>query len=761
MKPAAILLVFTLAGCLALAGEPTPLQLEQALEDLEAGDWILKWAAMTRLARWRVTEAVGPIRKTLDSKNEHPWVRGRALVALARILGQEVLPVARTQAVSSAPELRAAAIEALGIIKAPQARPLILAAMKDPDARVRGQAIVATAKLDGKAAWERVEPALGDKDPTIVRHAARALLYVGTPESRERLIALLDHSEGGVRAEAAKALATLRPEKAIPNLLKRLASDGDERVRSACLKALVAFEPDQLASPMVEAVRAGDLRRCRAALRVLSLRPNLPACDAVARILEEPPRSYRDVLPEALELLARLDPDRYLRCYVKYLGGPTSRVTKAAVACLERCKKADLFDLLRPVLCDKDTGNFLAAFATLRRATTGAPPGGIVEYLSEVLRDGHPRARQAALELIAERITPQEVEKAITLLTPMLTSNEKEARQAAASAIAPAADQKARRRIAAAQGYITRWWLIGPFPRGNRQNKLGPSYFPEHEIDLKKTYEPRAWDPSAQFRQLQAACAGQSRKALLLQPPKKGKLRVLFRLILPDAENLKLTGAAGIQDGARPADGAALEVRADGKTLAKVQIASPEEGWKPFEADLTSLRGKKVAVELLADPLENPTGDQLLVAEPELRDTDQKLLSLLEVADTAPAWVTGRKSRDTLAWARYQVERVDGEVPLYDIFPPPIYDRVAYALCDLEAADEQKAQLRVTADDAFILWHNGRKVAERTSQHESQVELTLRPGRNRLLFKVVNFREWWRFKARMCDPDGRPLHLEH
>ncbi|MFQ6046515.1 MAG: hypothetical protein ACE5PT_09225, partial [Gemmatimonadales bacterium] len=240
---------------------------------------------------------------------------------------------------------------------------------------------------------------------------------------------------------------------------------------------------------------------------------------------------------------------------MSHLSDQTSRVTTAAITCLERCKRADLFTLLRPVLCEKDAGNFLAAFGTLRRGTTGAPPGGIVQYLSDVLREGHPRARQAALELLSERITPPEVEKAITLLTPLLASHEEQTRSAAARAIAPAADRDARRRVAAAQGYLTRWVLIGSFPRGNRQNKLGPSYFPEHEIDLKKTYEPRAWDPGAQFRQLSAPCGGESRKALLLKPPKGASMVVLFRLALPEADDLRLKAVVGIQDGARPADG--------------------------------------------------------------------------------------------------------------------------------------------------------------------------------------------------------------
>ncbi|MBM4038738.1 MAG: hypothetical protein FJ290_09505 [Planctomycetes bacterium] len=57
---------------------PTPLAVEQALEELRSGDWVLKWAAMTQLARWRVKEADAPLKAILAGK-DHPWVRGRAL----------------------------------------------------------------------------------------------------------------------------------------------------------------------------------------------------------------------------------------------------------------------------------------------------------------------------------------------------------------------------------------------------------------------------------------------------------------------------------------------------------------------------------------------------------------------------------------------------------------------------------------------------------------------------------------------------------
>jgi type 1 glutamine amidotransferase/HEAT repeat protein len=52
--------------------------------------------------------------------------------------------------------------------------------------------------------------------------------------------------------------------------------------------------------------------------------------------------------------------------------------------------------------------------------------------------------------------------------------------------------------VAAVQGFVTQWWLVGPFPSPNK-SAFSQSYFPEQEIDLSKTYtldgKQYAWQP--------------------------------------------------------------------------------------------------------------------------------------------------------------------------------------------------------------------------------------------------------------------------
>ena len=63
---------------------------------------------MAVLAQAKEKQAVAPLKAILAGQ-AHPWVRGRALVALAGILGEGVLEDAIALAQHQAPELRAAA----------------------------------------------------------------------------------------------------------------------------------------------------------------------------------------------------------------------------------------------------------------------------------------------------------------------------------------------------------------------------------------------------------------------------------------------------------------------------------------------------------------------------------------------------------------------------------------------------------------------------------------------------------------------------
>lgn len=737
----------------------TPLAIEQALDDVKSGDWILQWAAMSQLARWRTTGAAPQLKAVLAGK-DHPWVRGRALVALADLLGEEVFDDAQARARDAAPELRAAAVEALGILGTPKAEAAIAEHLNDPAPEVRYQAVVAIARVRREKAWDTVRPLLDDKDPQLVRHAARALVHIQTPESHAQAIALLAHSDAGVRVEAARTLGRANVPEAIPALLRRMAADGDAGVRVACEKALAAFEPGALFLPMLAALR-GERRECYgAALRVLALRPTREACEGVAALVREPADAYREVLPEAFQLLAALDPDRYTDIFARYLAHPSALVRGKAVESVGKCAKADQFALLRPLLLDREHAVRVAVLRTIRNLTDAAPAEGFPRYLADAIRQGDKAIRRAATDLLCERVPAAELPEVVALLAPVLGGKEKDEREYVAKALAHVGDEAVRRRIAQAQGMVTSWMLIGPFPYDSRNRGFGPAYFPEYEVDFARDYDPIAADPTATFRVGDATCGGEKRRAILVQPPTaRGaavRLTASFRLELPDGKNLRLATAIGLEDDAADSDGAQVEIAVNGQKLLERKLAKPE-GWQPAEVALDAFAGQRATIELTVDPLASPRNDHVALAGPRLVAGDQVLADLLEMADSAPVRIAEPGARNRLAWQRYQASRMDGEVSLYDVYPPPIDGKLAYGVADLTMPEESKATLTVKSDDGFILWLNGVKVAERPGAGEQKAEVTLRQGPSRLLIKSFNHREWWLYSVRLTDPEGRAL----
>jgi len=733
-----------------------PLAVEQALATLKSGDWILKWEAMSQLARWKTKEAV-PALKAVLAGQDHPWVRGRALVALAELLGEEMLDQALTSSRDVYPELRAAAVEALGVVGSARGEPLITERLKDVEPSVRNAALVSYARLKRAAAWNTVAPRLTDADPASVRSAIRALTYVATPDAVQKMIDLAEHKDKSVRIEAALALSQARPPDAIPVLLTRMGKDEDLEARAAAQRALTAYDPKVLTPHLLDALRAGDKSLIQPALRLLALQPSTEACDEVAALIREPRAPYLEQAELFLGLLAAVDADRYQAVFARYLTHERADIRRRAIESLARCRNVDLFALLRDSITDKEQPIRYAAFEAIRKATKGAPQEGIVAYLADALQSKDGWTYQSAIRLLGERIAPAEFPKALAALGPFLGGTDTEIRKLAAKALSQTATDEAKRDIARAQGYLTDWKILGPFPNpGGRGYSI--AYPPEQEIDFAKQYESYASGYGAAFTVTDGSCGGVRKKSLSITPPWKdgavGTTTATFLLDLPAGKDPKLTFFLGFQDKPSNPEGAQFAISVDGKRVFEQPL---KDTWQPGEVSLTDSAGKKVALDLTVDPLKAANGDRALVGEPAVVAGDQTLFDLTALANTALLRVSIPEKTKPLTWQTCRASRIDGVILLHDIMPAPTAQQLAYGVTDIDSPDERKARLSLETDDGFILWLNGVKVAERPNAGEQKVDLKLQPGRNRLLLKVCNNREWWQFAVRVTDPEGRRL----
>ncbi len=113
-----------------------------------------------------------------------------------------------------------------------------------------------------------------------------------------------------------------------------------------------------------------------------------------------------------------------------------------------------------------------------------------------------------------------------------------------------------------------------------------------------------------------AACAGEKRRALSLQPPMMGRSLADWLVRLPDAPTRLIT-AIGLRDGAT-ARSVRCEVQVNGVSQL-MRLVEPGSGWSPVEIDLAPWRGQPVLLTFVTEAEGNPRWSQALWAEPRLR----------------------------------------------------------------------------------------------------------------------------------------------
>lgn len=741
------------------AAPVSPVAIDAALARLDSSDWILQAEGMAVLARAKHAPAVPRLRAILAGKSA-PWVRGRALVTLARILGEKVIDDALPAAGDASAELREAAMESLGLTGSPRALPAVEAHLADPAAPVRYQAIVALARIQKEKAWPRISPLLADADPVTVRHAARALVYVATPEARRTLATLLGHKTVSIRAAAAEALGELRDPDAIPALLKGAQLDSSAAVKAACNEALLQYDPEVLAKPALEAFAPKDGPSQWAALHVLKARPSPEARAGVAALLAAGWDRSADLTVVSMEVVAGTDPGPFQDTFVPFLEHKEGWVRALAVNLLAQCPKVDHFALFKPRLADADLGVRATTLWALRDATQGAPPGGIVEYMGSLLAAPRDDVFSAAIDLLAERLTAPEAPRALAFLEPVLATGNENRFRRIIEALEPFSDEALARQAAAIQGYVTQWVVLGPFPHDNENRGFHAVYPPEAALDFGKTYDAYVMDRSAMFKAVASAGPdAASRKACLsIRPPEQegatGRTIATYTLDLPAAgEGLKLRMLLAIQEGAPEGDGVRVEIDADGKKRFEKKVVAGE--WTPAEVDLLPLAGKRVSLDLVIDGQATPTGDWALVAEPRIYAGTTVVADLLKLAPTAAARVAMAGTvGPRMSWENARTSGMNGRVDLKEAVSTDD-GRVAYGAVDLEVPDDRKVTLVLSSDDGMKAWLGGTKIVERPATGQTKAEVMLKKGRNRLLVKVANEWDLWFFSVRLTEADGK------
>jgi len=146
--------------------------------------------------RWRAAEALGEIGPTAAAavpdlvpllEDPSSNVRWRVATALGAIGVRRAAPPLAAAACDLAENVRLAAVSSLVDLRADRSlvEPVLLAALRDPDTRVRRQAVRGVGRLDwvSPAAWRGLEAARLDPDESVREKAGQVLARMG-PRSR-------------------------------------------------------------------------------------------------------------------------------------------------------------------------------------------------------------------------------------------------------------------------------------------------------------------------------------------------------------------------------------------------------------------------------------------------------------------------------------------------------------------------------------------------------------------------------------------------
>lgn len=133
--------------------------------------------------------------------------------------------------------IKAIILRIIGLSKAKFSVPLLGECIKDPDKRVRANAIESLAELGDESVIDLIKPALNDFDNRVKANAAKGLWKLGGARSLQILRDMLSDADKWMRASAAYALGEIGVIQ-VGEILQAAVNDHDNDVKINVIKAL-------------------------------------------------------------------------------------------------------------------------------------------------------------------------------------------------------------------------------------------------------------------------------------------------------------------------------------------------------------------------------------------------------------------------------------------------------------------------------------------------------------------------------------------
>jgi HEAT repeat protein len=493
--------LFPVLFCFSLfsqqADRPSDLQFHRWAGQLSSKDWILQAEAMQGLGRWKVESAVPQISRILR-EGASPWVRGRAMVTLGQIQGGQVLPFAHQAAKDESPLLRMAALETFELVGGHNATPVVKNLLKDSDVRVQAMAAALHASQFPAEAWPVVDRLTAENQASISRNLLRALAHIGSDASLKRLENIFEAAKvgGRQRRDLVEALS-VAGDGAIPFIARVTAHYAPEtrefRMGQDILSSLDKASVTTTFQSMLADESMVLYENLASLVAAVQPTPQLGDLLAASWIVREdfPQKTARS----GLVALSRIGPTRYKSFFTHYLKSVDPETRALAIRCRSLSSVADLFEVFQVHVRDEDSRVVQATLQSLQRVPYQfRPSGGVLRYLTQPLRSQNKEVLHSAIKLLGHRGVPEEFEPALEILKPLLALEDSETREVASDALSRLGGYEKFAVVAAAQGYIGNWKVVGPFLNDRSNKGFETVYKPEEDLNAEKYEAEYRWD---------------------------------------------------------------------------------------------------------------------------------------------------------------------------------------------------------------------------------------------------------------------------
>jgi len=459
---------------------------------LETRDWILKAEALDYLSRYDVPNAGPAVQKILDDKGPgNRWLRGQAVIAMARIAPDKAAALAKTHAQDPHAEVRAAAAQVCYDLPKDHATPILDKLLEDRAPSIQFGALAAYAKHHGEQAWSRAEPLTAKVPEGQIEPAVRALGWIGSEPALARLHELA--VQGKHQHEILAGLKGVTKPALAPIYLDLVASSSDSTALAGAWEALQTFPREAVIAACQAALASGDEKKVQAVATLVASYLKEPALgEALLAVLAE--TKGRTTLLLGLSALSCVEADRFSAFFVTQLAHDDPQVRTRAVSCLAKCKEVNLYATFEKTLTDTDKRVRVAALMALQNAPgEHVPQDRVLEYYTTSMLSPDKETRAAAIAAISPHITQDNGEAVLAVMQKMHNEYGADGAKPLMQAVFRMVPEEKSAEILDAFGYVTRWHVIGAFPSGfgapgEDVDGFTVAYPPEQEVDLTKRY---------------------------------------------------------------------------------------------------------------------------------------------------------------------------------------------------------------------------------------------------------------------------------